>query len=95
MVNSFIRQGWKGQQALGLALCQARQEGGGGILQPGGLPYSAKLGINAKGGERDGHPDHLSLSGWAWRHPQSEEGSPCAVHPRIGPRGEAWAALPM
>ena len=60
-----IRQGWGGQQALGLALCQVRQEGGGSILQPLEDLVSAKLGITAKGRERDGHPGHLSLSGWA------------------------------
>lgn len=60
-----IRQGWRGQEALGLALCQSRQQGGGSIFQPLEDPVSAKLGINAKGGERDGHPGHLSLSGWA------------------------------
>ena len=49
-----IRQGWRGQEALGLALCQARQQGGGSILQPLEDLVSAKLGINAKGGEREG-----------------------------------------
>lgn len=75
-----------------MALCQARQEGGGSILQPLEDLASVKPGINAKAGEKDGHSGHLSLSGWARRHLQSETGLSWAADPRLGPRGRPEAA---
>lgn len=89
-----ICQGWRGQLALGLALCQALQEGGGSILRLLQDPALARLRVSARGGEGDWHPGHLSLRRWARRHLQCEEGPSCAAAPQAGPRAEARPRAP-
>lgn len=84
-----------GSRRGGLALGQARQEGGGGILRPLEDPAPANLGVSAKGGEGDEHPGHLSLRGLARRHLRSEEGPSCIATLWPGPRGAARPGQPQ
>lgn len=85
-----ICQGWRGRQALGLARCPTRQEGGGSNLQPPEVLSPARLGLSSGVGW---YPGHLSLRGWTRRHLQCEEGPFCEISVLAARRDEASGTL--